>query len=231
MSVKTIDDLPWALVQLLSHWKNLDAKLAPGQIILTGDYGRPEMMRDLEALNALSEVINQHAERHKQLTSDLTEMRKDVKESLRSFIFSVRGLLMGTEYEKQLPRMPDLLAHEQPFIKPMQLAVTLWKKINTQAPPPGFAAPLVLANGLTQPRFEQKVKGIKQAFDARTKAVEEERKVRKEREKLASTLRDRAIQYHRVISGSFPSTSEEVRSLPRLWPPTVRRKKVEESAA
>ncbi len=226
MSVKTIDDLPWALVQLLSHWKNLDGKLAPGQIVLTGDYGRTEMVRDLESLNQLSESIAEMGRRHKLHTDELVRQRKDLKEALRYFVFSVKGLLMGTAYVAQLPRMPDLLAHEQPFMRPMEQAANLWGKINRE-PPAGFAAPLILANGLTQARFKEKLGHTREAFAKRAAAVADEREIRRRRERLAALLRDRAIQYHRVVNGSFPAAEEEVRELPRLWPPTVRKKKEE----
>lgn len=224
MSVKTIDELPWAIVQVLAHWKNLDAKLAPGQLALTGNYGRPEMVRDLEELNVLTERILGKTRDQTGISAELRRQREELKEALRSFSLSVKGLLMGTPYAEQLPRMPDLLAHEEPFLRPMEQASELWKRIN-QSPPPGFAAPLVLASGLSQARFEEKVKAARKAFESRRSSIGNEREIRKTREILAKALRDRAIQYHRVVSGSFAKGSEEVVSLPRLWPPTIRKNK------
>jgi hypothetical protein len=224
MSVKTIDDLPWAIVQVLTHWKNLDAKLAPGEIVLTGNYGRAEMVWDLEALNGLTERIVERQEVHKGISDELLNHRKELKEGLRSFVYSVRGLLMGTSFLEMLPSLPDLYAHEEPFIRPMEKAVQVWAKINS-SPPKGFAAPLVLASGLNLSRFQERLQATKQAFKTRAESIEEERAIRRQRERLASQLRDRAIQYHRIVSGSFVGGSEEVRSLPTLWPPTVRKKK------
>jgi hypothetical protein len=224
MSVKTIDDLPWAIVQVLTHWKNLDAKLAPGELVLTGNYGRAEMVWDLEALNGLTERIVERQQVHKGLSEDLLAHRKELKEGLRSFVFSVRGLLMGTPFLDLLPSLPDLYAHEDPFMRPMEKAVQVWNQINS-SPPKGFAAPLVLASGLNATRFQEKIAAARAAFKIRSESVEEERAIRRQRERLAAQLRDRAIQYHRIVSGSFVGGSEEVRSLPTLWPPTVRKKK------
>jgi hypothetical protein len=225
MSVKTIDDLPWALVQVLTHWKNLDAQVAPGEITLSGNYGRTEMLRDLEALNGLSDEILDRVNKHKAMAGGLIAHRTDLKEFLRSFVFSVRGLLMDTTFIEQLPRLPDLHAHQGPFMHPMETAIQVWRKINTN-PPAGFAAPLVLASGLNLAKFEAKVNEAKAVFEHRARLIAEEREIRKRRERLATQLRNRAIQYHHIVSGSFPAGSEEVRTLPRLWPPTVRKKKV-----
>lgn len=219
MSVKTIDDLPWALVQILSHWKEVNESLAPAELGLSGNYGREQMLADLERLNKLTESIFERRRAYQTEAAAVADLRKAVKEGLRSFCLSVRGLYSGSEFVGQLPNLPDTLAHPSVFLAPAKRIVEIWQRINLSP------QPLVLGSGLTLPKYLERLKACEAAFASREASQAAERAIRADREKLADSLRKRAMQYRDVVKGSFPVSDRRVRSLPNLWPPTRRKPK------
>lgn len=229
MPTLDIQDLPPVLAYFAAHWEAVDAELAPQALLLPGNYALSDFRADQEAYqDALTEISSTDSARRVAM-AERDNRKRLLLPRFAQFRAAVTGYLAHTGFAGSLPRAPQVRRAGSRFLTPMRQAAFLWNLIDTE-PIPGFAPPLLLTGSYALADFEAEIAALEALFDAAREAELNAKQARLRRDAQIAALRARMKQYRLAVQSRFPAEHALPRSLPRLTPPT-RRKKAPETPA
>lgn len=215
MSLLTrLDDLGPALDAVLAHWALVNQERGGRDITLANGYTRRDFLNEAVTLEHSAEEVQKATAIREQRAKDLAVDKEALKDRLVSFCLTARALLDGSHMADEIPRVPAFAAHEKIFIKAMEDAAELWRRYNARQ----SSNPMILGDGTKRSDFVTGITIVRGSFKARDQALARERELRKRRTDIVKSLRARAVQYRRMIQGSFPADHPLVESLPRISP-------------
>lgn len=205
--------------EFAAHWTLVNATLGASPLLLQGGYALANLSTDRTALAAQLAAVEQAGNNAQAASADRDIRRAAVRERLRQFSQTVRGLLPNTVYPAMLPHLPGPSAAPGLWNRAMEDAAHVWNRINTDAPPPvGFTPPLVLTGAYTRALFVADVTALNAAFTASGTTRLNAESARSLRDQLFKPIQARIVQYRAVVQGRFPAGHSLISSLPALTP-------------
>jgi hypothetical protein len=146
------------------------------------------------------------------------------------FNLTVRALLPESTYVDVLERAPTPSEARAKRIGAMERTARLWEVVNLNNPPyPGFAPPLVLADGTTRAQFIANLDAYRLATGENAEATQDERMARAARRDLAEQAWRRMVEYRLVAQALLMANWPLLQTIPRISPRRKRKKKVAEA--
>ena len=201
--------------EFVAHWGQVNAALAPTPLILRGAYALANLQSDRADLQNFLTAVQNADNAQQTAAADRDIKRNALKERLRQYIATVRGLVGGAPNANSLPKMPSTNAAPGKWIDALDDIAGSWNTINT-APPTGFTAPLRLAGGYTFASFSSELAALKAAFTAVTNAERAAALARRQRDDLAAPMRTRLKEYRQAVAGAFPANNALISATPAL---------------
>lgn len=203
----------------LAHWTLVNAALGATPLALQGGYLLAALTADRTALATQLANVEAAANNAQAASTDRDLRRALIREKMRQFNQSVRGLLPGTIYPGMLPRIPNFSAAPGLWTRAMDDMAHVWNRINTDVPPPtGFTPPLVLTGPYTRANFLTDQAALNTTFTTYANTRTNAEAARDLRDQLFAPVYARLVQYRAVVQGRFPKGHSLIASLPTLSP-------------
>ena len=211
--------------EFLEHWALANGLLTPpAEITMPGaPLGFPTVVNrsTLEALltdlQLQVAVIQSKANGVALVRGDLAIRQGALLDLFGQFTDKVRGNLPGTKWIGAVPLVPTEGDAQSRFCDPMDDAVDLWLRINTEQAL-GVGVALVLRDGVTQAQFATKVAEMKTVWRDLKRVDLELKLARGQRDAIQDRIYPILKQYRVVLPTFFAAGSAIVESLPRLTP-------------
>jgi hypothetical protein len=211
--------------EFISHWTAANALLPPlSPIVMPGvPLGFPTEV-NISTLEALLTDLQSQVATIQSKANGAALVRGDLKlrqvallDQFGQFTDKVRGNLSGTKWIGAVPLAPTEGDAQSRFCDPMDDAVDLWLRINTEQAL-GVGKVLTLRDGTTQAQFVTKVAELKQVWRDLKGADLDLKLARGQRNTIMEKIYPILKQYRVVLPTFFAAGSAIVESLPRLTP-------------
>lgn len=200
----------------LSHWALVNALAGATPLVLAGGYVVATLTTDRAALAAQMTLVETNGVAAITASSDRDIKRANMREKMRQFNSTVRGLLAGTIYPNSLPNVPSFNAAPGLWTRAMDEMATVWNRINTDVPAPAITLPFVLSGPYTRANFLTDQTALLTAFTTHNTTFTVAETARNLRDLLFNAIYARLVQYRKVIQGRFLKTHQLYQSLPVL---------------
>ncbi len=218
--------------QLLMHWSQTNAALAPRTLELSGGYKRSDFLEHAVRFDHLADEIAVAGKLRSEASDELGHYKLATRGVVERLSYLVPGLAGGTHLAKGFPPIPDHRSSEAKFLSTIERVADIWDRIDA-APDEEFKGTLVLNDGTRARDFRRGLDVLRKAFRARDEAMRAERELREERREIHRLLIARAVQYRKTVQGVADLHPRLIATLPYLWPKQIRGKarEVAENAA
>ncbi len=217
-TILDLSDAKGIFDRILSHWTTANQGLSAPGIVLKGEFDRTAFLNAAVEFDHLTVEIDRVIVARDRASAELSLYKENMRSLMQRFGFLVRGLYPDSSFAKLLPALPDVRSNEAKFMASVDAMLTVWRKVNA-------VRPLIMPDGTNFGTFEQGVKVLRQAFNARDRAFAQERQLRATRRNQHQALINRAVQYRQVVLGVFGEDHALAFSLPVLWAKQDRSKK------
>lgn len=209
--------------QLLMHWSQTNAAIAPRTVELSGGYKRSDFLELAVRFDHLADEIDAAGKVRAKASEALGHYKIATRGVVERLSYLVPGLAGGTHLAKGFPPIPDHRSSEPKFLATIDRVADIWDRLDA-APNEEFKGHLVLSDGTTSNDFRRGIEVLRKAFRAREDAANVERTLREERREIHRGLISRAVQYRKTVQGIADLHPRLTETLPYLWPKQVRGK-------
>ena len=217
MPISTIGTYLPTIQQFTNHWTQVNVELAATPLILTGGYALANLQTERANLETAILAVTPADNVRANTATDRDIKKNAVRSRLAQFRALVPGVMAGSIYVRNVPKMPRFTINEAQYLQPFDDMANVWSQINA-APPPGFTAPLTLQGGYTQAAFVAELAVLRAAYIAAGNAIANARIARERRDLLLPGIRTRLQQYRTVARGRIPATSPLLNTIPVYSP-------------
>jgi hypothetical protein len=204
--------------EFLAHWTLVDAALG-SNLQLSGGYKRSNLVTDRATMVTKVTAATTAIDDALGAGGDRNTKRAAIKEKMRQFNQTVRGLIIQEKYHDMLPEIPVIGAAQGPWTSALDKMTNAWTHINTDSPAPtGFTPPLVLSGTYNLAGYATDKTAMLAAFSAYTTAAENQESAITDRDATMEPIRQRLIQYRLAVQGAFPAGNSLIASLPAVSP-------------
>ena len=127
-----------------------------------------------------------------------------MKERVRQFNATARGLLPGSIYVNMLPAVPSLNDAPGKWLKALNDTADVWARVNAITPVPiGLVLPLLLTGGYTLANFNTDKTALDAAFAALQERPPHGRRRPPDARNLWTPIYKRLVQYRQAVLGRF----------------------------
>jgi len=203
---------------ILAHWTLVNTALGATPLVLSGAYALATLQTDRTALATQITAVTNAANNLQAGIQDRDLKRAAIREKIRQFGSTVKGLLPGSIYAAMVDPIPRKDGPSKAYFTALDDIAGLWNRINTDAPPPaGFTPPLILS-GYTRANFVTDQTALNTAFTALAALNANNEFTRKQRDLLFAPIKARLVQYRTTVTGRFPAGHPLIASLPAISP-------------
>ncbi len=203
--------------EVIAHWTDVNAELAPATLTLQGGYTLALFTADRNTLEQAIIDVEDLENARQTGASARDTLKAAIRTQLGQFRAALRALLPDSKYPRAAPVVPQLASIESKFLAPFDDMESLWTRINADAGLPGFTPPLVIGP-LTLAAFSTSLAAMRAAFTAVTVAENDLDIGRKGRDVLLAPARERMVQYRAGVEATLGPAHPLTLSLPDLFP-------------
>ncbi len=222
MPLTTAASYPAVMQEFISHWQSVNATLATltpdDPVLLQGGYAVEDLIAD--RTNLLTIINSQPGLDNVRSTAAAT--RDQAKAALIERFFQLKGALSGVLFGRpilgSIPQAPRMEMIQSRFLKPFYDMKDLWTTVNAFASSQDFTPPLTLG-AYTIATLDTDITALELVYINLTKADNEARRNRLERDSLLKPIRARLQQYKNAAIGRLGRTHPLIASIPVLSPP------------
>lgn len=205
--------------EFLAHWPQVNTALG-SPMALTGNYLVAGLTSDRAALAAQITTLVALINSNQGAVGTRDTARAAIRERMRQFNQSVRGLFPATLYPGMVPRIPSINAAPGIWMQAMADMNNVWTLLNATTPVPiGAPIPLILSGGYTLALFTTDQAAMVAAYSAIETTESQVEAAIKQRDFLWNAAYARLRQYRLAVQGRFVSGAPLLLSLPALTPP------------
>ena len=206
--------------EFLAHWQQVNDALGLTPLVLSGVYGRSNLVTDRATLAANFADVQSKENLRQTAAGDRDVKRTLVRPKILQFGPAVRGFLPGSRYLLSIPRTPNFGDSPGRWRNAMDDMSSLWTTINANSPAvPGFTPPLVLSGPYAVAAFNTDAASLSTAFTTLETADQNAQLAREQRNQTFEPIFVWLKQYRLVVVATFPPGHPLVDSLPKLTPP------------
>ena len=203
--------------EFIEHWGLVNAALGTKPLILSGGYALAGFVAERAAIQDRVTAVTQAEAQIAPIRQTLGEQKTDLNRQLGLFRKAVLGQMAGTLYTSRLPIVPHSGSTQALFIRPHEVAANVWTNINI-APPVGFFAPLVLADGTTLSAYQAAIAAYYVTHSQITEAETAIGEALARRDNLLPAAREHMKQYRLAVFARLAPGDALLARVPRLTP-------------
>lgn len=224
-----VEDVRYQAEEIRNHWAMVDGALAQ-PLVLPDGFARADFVALHQQLVDVDEQITGEENVRQRAKREMEIKAEPLAGIIPRFNLTVRALLPESTYVDVLERAPGPNEGRAKRIGAMERTARLWEVVNLNNPPyPGFAPPLVLADGTTRAQFIANLDAYRLATGENAEATQDERMARAARRDLAEQAWRRMVEYRLVAQALLMANEPLLNTIPRISPRRKRKKKTSEN--
>ncbi len=218
MAITSIDSYRDTTLAFFDNWETANAEMAPGALILGGNYNRAAfgtdrttMLTSMDSVLHLAQTFRTKAAARDTLKLNLTQRAIQLR-------LSIQAQILDAQIRKRAQTAPHVNSDIAKFTKPLKANAEIWEEINSDLAKFQLTAPLTLQGGYTLAEFQADIVASETLTDQTATA---ERTLNTARGTLRNQLKaiyERMKQYRAAVMAQLPKNSPARQTLPRLTP-------------
>lgn len=209
--------------RFVTSWKSANGALgAQGPLLTRSGKG----VADLETLKIrLDDAITAVTSAESEATID--RARRDagkinIRTDFSAWKSAAEFHLADSPYLAKLPQLPSLNMGRDEFLRPLDLAVIEWGKMDVATDVEGFTPPLLTRDGLALAVFKTRVAELRELFDDVPDEKYDASLERSRRDKVVGEVHNLCVAYLQAVNNALAPDDAVIENLPLLSPPSGR---------
>jgi hypothetical protein len=209
--------------EFLAHWADVNAALAPSELLLSDGYPREGdgvgLVFDRDEVDAAIEAVQDQLNLLSNARGTRDLARVALNPRFVQFRNAINAYLHNSQYLQSIPATPQFETSPGDWRDAMDDMDHLWGVINTNTPAvPGFTPPLLLAGGYARATFTTDAAALNTAFVSVSTLDQDAQQSRSHRDAVFAPVYERLKQYRLAVQATFGPEHELIATLPALTP-------------